>query len=69
MNGLSADYGYQWRLRTLNGVFVYPACGMGGNHIFCVPEKDLVVVVASKRRARWNDRWPLLREYILPAIE
>ena len=60
-------YGYQWWLRDVNGVFVFSAVGRGGHHIFCVPEKDLVVVVAANPGGRWRDRWPLLEEYVIPA--
>ncbi|MFC1879701.1 serine hydrolase domain-containing protein [Chloroflexota bacterium] len=60
-------YGYQWWLRDLSGVFVFSAVGQGGNHIFCIPQKDLVVVVASKPGSRWRDRWPLLEEFVIPA--
>jgi CubicO group peptidase (beta-lactamase class C family) len=69
MGKASADYGYQWWLREVNGVFVFAACGIGGHHIFCVPEKDLVVIIASRQAARWQDRWPLLEKCILPATE
>jgi CubicO group peptidase (beta-lactamase class C family) len=60
-------YGYQWWLRDVNGIFVFSAVGQGGQHIFCIPEKDLVVVVASKMGSRWRDRWPLLEEFVIPA--
>jgi CubicO group peptidase (beta-lactamase class C family) len=61
-------YGYQWWLRDVNGVFAFSAVGRGGQHIFCIPEKDLVVVVASKPGGRWRDRWPLLEEFVIPAV-
>ena len=61
-------YGYQWWLRELSGVSVYSAVGQGGNHIFCVPQKDLVVVVASTLGGRYRDRWRLLEEFVIPAV-
>jgi CubicO group peptidase (beta-lactamase class C family) len=61
-------YGYQWWLRDVNGVFAFSAVGQGGQHIFCVPQKDLVVVVASKLGSRWRDRWSLLEEFVIPAV-
>ncbi len=64
----TAEYGYQWWLREVNGVFVFSAVGRGGNHIFCVPEKDLVVVVASRPGDRWRNRWVLLEKRVLPAV-
>jgi CubicO group peptidase (beta-lactamase class C family) len=60
-------YGYQWWLRNINGLFVFSADGRGGNHIYCVPEKELVVVVASKPGDRWRNRLRLLEEYVTPA--
>jgi CubicO group peptidase (beta-lactamase class C family) len=61
-------YGYQWWLRDVNGVFAFSAVGQGGQHIFCIPQKDLVVVVASKPGSRWRDRWLLLEEFVVPAV-
>jgi CubicO group peptidase (beta-lactamase class C family) len=61
-------YGYQWWLRDLGGVFVYAAVGRGGHHIFCVPERDLVVAIASRPGGRWRDRWSLLEEFVIPSI-
>lgn len=64
----TTGYGYQWWLRNVNGEFVFAAVGQGGQHIFCVPRQDLVVVVASRLDSRWRDRWVLLKEFVLPAI-
>ncbi|MEW5869311.1 MAG: serine hydrolase [Chloroflexota bacterium] len=58
-------YGYQWWLKET----AYAASGYGGNHIFCVPGKDLVVAITSRLARRAPDRWVLLNEVILPAIE
>lgn len=60
-------YGYLWWLRDVNGVFVYSAAGRGGQHIFCVPEHELVVVVASEPGERFRDPWSLLEDFVLPA--
>jgi CubicO group peptidase (beta-lactamase class C family) len=61
-------YGYLWWLRDVKGVFCFSAVGQGGQHVFCVPKKDLVVVVVSKMGSRWRDRWVLLEEFVLPAV-
>jgi CubicO group peptidase (beta-lactamase class C family) len=61
-------YGYQWWLRELKGVSVFSADGQGGNHIICVLQKDLVVVVASKPRARWREPWSLIEDIVIPAV-
>lgn len=62
-------YGYQWWVRDVNGVRAFSAIGQGGQHIFCVPDQDLVVVVASRMGSRWRERWPLLEEFVIPAVE
>jgi len=62
------EYGYQWCLRDVNGVFTFSAIGQGGNHIFCVPQENLVIVFASKPTARWQDRWPLLEVCVIPSV-
>ncbi|PEX83875.1 serine hydrolase domain-containing protein [Bacillus cereus] len=59
-------YGYLWWLREENGVFSYSAVGDGGNVICCVPERELVVVIASEVIPEAKDRWELIKEYILP---
>ena len=62
------DYGYLWWLKEKDNVFTYSAAGYGGNHIYCVPGKDLVVAVTSKLAAKSRDRWLLMDKYILPAV-
>ncbi|MED3054360.1 serine hydrolase domain-containing protein [Bacillus thuringiensis] len=59
------QYGYLWWLREEDGIFSYCAMGDGGNVICCVPEKELVVVTASAVVPEANDRWRLIKEYIL----
>ncbi|XVE33970.1 serine hydrolase [Wukongibacter baidiensis] len=61
-------YGYLWWLFEVENTLAYTAAGSGGNHIFCIPQKDLVVVIASKIIQRPQDRWALLKKYIIPAI-
>lgn len=60
-------YGYLWWLHEENGVFAYSAMGDGGNIICCIPEKDLVVAIASTFIMNPRDRWTLLKECIIPA--
>ncbi len=59
------QYGYLWWLREEDGIFSYCAMGDGGNMICCIPEKELVVVMASEVVPEANDRWRLIKEYIL----
>ncbi len=61
-------YGYQWWLRGKDNDFTYSAAGSGGNHIYCIPGKDLVVAIASRIAGRTRDRWLLLEKCIIPAI-
>ncbi|WP_127483836.1 serine hydrolase domain-containing protein [Paenibacillus ehimensis] len=62
------QYGYLWWLREEDGVFAYMALGDGGNVICCIPEKDLVVAIASQFIIHPRDRWTLIKECILPAV-
>ena len=43
--------------------------GDGGNVICCIPEKELVVVIASEIIPNAGDRWELIVKYILPYIQ
>ncbi|UFJ41238.1 beta-lactamase family protein [Brevibacillus humidisoli] len=61
-------YGYLWWLHEEDGVFAYLAMGDGGNVICCIPEKDLVVAIASTIIMHPRDRWPLIKECIIPAF-
>ncbi|WP_057767115.1 serine hydrolase domain-containing protein [Cytobacillus praedii] len=62
------NYGYLWWLRKENGFYAYSALGDGGNVICCIPEKDLVVAIASEFMMNPRDRWPLIKELIIPAF-
>ncbi|MDP9366495.1 MAG: serine hydrolase [Chloroflexota bacterium] len=49
--GAYANYGYQWWITATGaGYPAYFALGYGGQHIFVVPDLDLVVVAAIARR-------------------
>ncbi len=62
------NYGYLWWLREEDGVFAYSALGDGGNVICCIPEKDLVIAIASEFIINPRDRWSLIKEHIIPAV-
>lgn len=62
------NYGYLWWLKEEDGVSAYLALGDGGNVICCMPEKDLVIVIASTFIMNPRDRWTLIKEQIMPAI-
>lgn len=62
-------YGYLWWLREEDGIFAYSAIGDGGNVICCIPEKELVVAIASQFVMNPRDRWALIKEQIIPAVE
>lgn len=61
-------YGYLWWLFETEGALAYTAAGSGGNHIYCIPNRDLVVVIASKIIPKPLDRWPLVEKCVLQAI-
>ncbi|NFM15858.1 serine hydrolase [Clostridium sporogenes] len=65
----SNNYGYLWWLFKEEGVFAYSAMGDGGNVICCIPEKDIVVAIASEFIMNPSDRWTLIKEHIIPAIK
>ncbi|GAB6106669.1 serine hydrolase domain-containing protein [Fusibacter bizertensis] len=64
--GMNANnYGYLWWLRDEKGLFSFSALGSGGNVICCIPEKDIVVAIASEIISNPKDRWPLIETYII----
>lgn len=62
------NYGYLWWLREEDGVVAYLARGDGGNVICCIPDKDLVVAIASEFMMNPRDRWALIKEAVIPAL-
>ncbi|MGE6345799.1 serine hydrolase domain-containing protein [Bacillus mycoides] len=62
-------YGYLWWLREEEGIFSYCAMGDGGNVICCIPEKELVVAIASEIVSEVKDRWELIKACILPYLK
>ncbi|MCX8132222.1 MAG: beta-lactamase family protein [Clostridia bacterium] len=68
IDGSIAKYGYLWWLHEEDGTSACMARGDGGNVICCIPEKDLVVVIASGFIINPRDRWTLIKEFIIPAI-
>lgn len=57
----SNQYGYLWWLREEDGGFSYCAMGDGGNMICCIPEKELVVAIASEIVHEAEDIWELIK--------
>jgi hypothetical protein len=50
-------------------VAVHAAMGDGGNMICWIPDRNLVVAMASGFKPDAKNRWLLVRDYILPAVE
>jgi CubicO group peptidase (beta-lactamase class C family) len=62
--GAASGYGYQWWLRFVYGEPVFAGLGMGGQYLFCVPARDLLVVILSQHASRWPDRWAVIEGLI-----
>lgn len=61
----SNNYGYLWWLREEEGVFSYLAMGDGGNIICCIPDKEIVISIASTITPKPKDIFKLIDNYIL----
>lgn len=68
INNSEVQYGYLWWLREEGGNSAYLALGDGGNVICCIPEKDLVVAIASEFIMNPCDRWILINKCIIPSV-
>lgn len=64
----SNHYGYLWWLFK-EDEFAYCAMGDGGNVIHCLPERNMVVAIASKFMLKPKDRMKLIKNYILPLLD
>jgi len=63
------DYGYLWWMRKDKEPYIYAALGSGGNAIYIIPEKDMVIAIASQIKVKSNDPWELIDDFILPVFE
>jgi len=63
----SNNYGYLWWFKEEYNLFSFSALGAGGNVICCIPEKDMVIAIASEIVGNPKERWPLIETYILGA--
>lgn len=61
-------YGYLWWLFKKDE-FAYCAIGDGGNMICCLPERNMVVAIASKFIMKPKDRMKLIKDCILPSLD
>lgn len=62
------NYGYLWWLRQEDGRSTFSAIGDGGNMICCIPNMNMIVAISSQFMMNPRDRWPLIKEYIIPAM-
>ncbi|MFJ3389902.1 MULTISPECIES: serine hydrolase domain-containing protein [unclassified Lysinibacillus] len=62
------NYGYLWWLRQEDGLSTFSAIGDGGNMICCIPNMNMIVAISSEFIMNPRDRWPLIKEYIIPAV-
>lgn len=62
----SADYGYQWWVRTFgdNNYHAYFAQGHYGQYIFVVPELDLVVAITSHYEGSTSIYWQIMNNIV-----
>jgi CubicO group peptidase (beta-lactamase class C family) len=72
--GNDREYGYGWWIRELGGRNTYYAWGYGGQFIFVVPDRNLVVVTTSRsdvsrdRRDHNDAIYDIVGRLVIPAL-
>lgn len=64
----ASGYGYQWWLTDADGCKAFYALGLGGQFIYCIPQRNAIIVVVSNRAGRRRPLWPLFEQFFLPAV-
>ncbi|MCC8073071.1 MAG: beta-lactamase family protein [Clostridiales bacterium] len=65
----TADYGYQWWVRTFQGYDAYFAQGHGGQFIFVIPELELVIAFTSNNTSSSSSMyWEYVNDIVLACI-
>lgn len=59
------NYGYLFWLKEIDGYFTYSAKGFGGNIITVIPEKEIVVAIATDIEKDNKNRKDIISNYIL----
>ncbi len=69
LSGPFDGYGYLWWKQAFNDVETWFADGNGGQQIFIIPEKDMVVVFTggNKNTAVGLQNFEIVNRYILPS--
>lgn len=63
------NYAYMWWQLAFGNILAFAAMGDGGNIICCIPEKQLVIAIASAFTMSAKDRRILIDEHILPLFD
>jgi CubicO group peptidase (beta-lactamase class C family) len=66
--GTGDQYGYQWWINDNYGYHTFRAQGYGGQLIYVIPERDLVVVITSDPNQERSDAGNLVWTTIVPAV-
>ncbi|MBP2026147.1 serine hydrolase domain-containing protein [Peptoniphilus stercorisuis] len=59
------NYGYLFWLKEIDGYFTFSAKGFGGNIITIIPEKNIVVAIATDIQKDNLNRKDIIKDYIL----
>lgn len=63
------NYAYMWWQLAFGNILAFAAMGDGGNIICCIPEKQLVIAIASAFTMSAKDRRILIDKHILPIFD
>jgi len=65
---IDEDYGYQWWTLSVNGHSAYAAWGYNGQHIYVIPDLDIVIAITATMGGSTAKYLSIVDKFVVPAV-